>query len=206
MKNQSAARQKTGFTFVEAMVVTVIACGLMIVIQSFFSHAVRVTMKGQDNLDSIRAASQLFSSLRRDMLQFVSLSTGGARATIAMGEEELPATATFSSILSLKKQDERVTYSLVDNGGKSYIERVVQGPAFPTPQRRLFGVPRMKEFGVLYVRIPNKINSLVKNVGQVLVKITVDSEDPRFPAAEIKLCSAFFSDRLADSDWNYLDF
>lgn len=202
----SNPKQQRGFTFVEAMIVTVIACGLMIVIQSLFSHTVKVTMKGQDNLDSIRAASQLFSSLRRDMLQFVSLSTGGARATIALGSSEIPDTATFSTILTLKKQTDRITYTLVENGGKNYIERVLQTSSNPAPQRKLFGVPRMKDFGVLYVLSPNKVNSLVKNVGQLLVKVTVDSEDARFPSKEVKLTSMFFSDRLADSDWNYLDF
>lgn len=204
MKGMQNRRQ--GFTFTEAMVVTVIACGLMIVIQGLFSHTVKVTMKGQDNLDSIRAASQLFSSLRRDMLQFVSLSTGGAKTTIDLGEDEIPDTATYSKILSLKKQTERITYSLVENSGKNYVERVLQTAANPAPQRKLFGVPRMKDFGVLYIRTPNKINSLVKSVGQLLVKITVDSEDARFPSREVKLSSVFFSDRLADSDWNYLDF
>ena len=203
MSNKNRQR---GFTFVEAMIVTVIACSLMIVIQSLFSHTVKVTMKGQDNLDSIRAASQLFSSLRRDMLQFVSLSTGGARATIALGNSEIPDTATFSTILTLKKQTDRITYTLVENGGKNYIERVLQTPSNPAPQRKLFGVPRMKDFGVIYLLSPNKINSLVKNVGQLLVKVTVDSEDTRFPSKEVKLTSVFFSDRLADSDWNYLDF
>ncbi|HNW11377.1 MAG TPA: type II secretion system protein [Candidatus Rifleibacterium sp.] len=199
-------QRQRGFTFVEAIIVTVIACSMMIVIQSLFSHTVKVTMKGQDNLDSIRAASQLFSSLRRDMLQFVSLSTGGARATIALGSSEIPDTATFSTILTLKKQTDRITYTLVENGGKNYIERVLQTPSNPAPQRKLFGVPRMKDFGVLYVLSPNKVNSLVKNVGQLLVKVTVDSEDARFPSKEVKLTSVFFSDRLADSDWNYLDF
>ena len=199
-------QRQRGFTFVEAITVTVIACSMMIVIQSLFSHTVKVTMKGQDNLDSIRAASQLFSSLRRDMLQFVSLSTGGARATIALGSSEIPDTATFSTILTLKKQTDRITYTLVENGGKNYIERVLQTPSNPAPQRKLFGVPRMKDFGVLYVLSPNKVNSLVKNVGQLLVKVTVDSEDARFPSKEVKLTSVFFSDRLADSDWNYLDF
>lgn len=195
-----------GFTFVEALVVTVIACGIMIVVQSIFSHTVRMTMKSQDNLDSIRAASQIFSSLRRDMLQFVSLSTGGARTTVPLGETEIPDTATYSQILVLRRPTERITYSLVDSGGKHYVERVLQSPSLPAPQRRLFGVPRMKDFGVVYLITPNQINSLVKNVGQLVVKIAIDSEDARFPSKEVKLSSTFFSDRLADSDWNYLDF
>lgn len=194
------------FTFVEALIVTVIACSLMISIQMFFSHAVRTTMKGQDNLDSIRAASQIFSSLRRDMLTFTSLSTQGAISTIALGSSEIPATATYSKILRLKKPDETVTYSLVSTGGKNYVERVVQSPAYPTPQKKRFGVPRMKDFGVMYIRTPNKVNSVVKSVGQLMVKLAIDSENERFATKELNLTSVFFSERLADSDWNYLDF
>ncbi|MFZ5951029.1 MAG: hypothetical protein ACOYXC_10010 [Candidatus Rifleibacteriota bacterium] len=199
-------RKKSAFTFVEALIVTVIACSLMIAIQSFFSHAVRSTIKGQDNLDSIRAASQIFSSLRRDMLTFRSLSTQGALSVIPMGSTEIPATATYSKILRLKKPDEVITYSLVTSGGKSFVERTLQSPSFPVPQRKLFGVPRMKDFGVMYVRIPNKINSMIKNVGQLMVKLTIDSEDERFATKELNLNSIFFSERLTDSDWNYLDF
>ncbi|PKL42411.1 MAG: hypothetical protein CVV41_14840 [Candidatus Riflebacteria bacterium HGW-Riflebacteria-1] len=197
--------KKKGFTFVEAVVVTLIACGVMIVIQAIFSYTVRVTMKGQDNLDSIRAASQIFSGLRRDMLNFVTLSTGGARTVIPAGEFAVPDAATYSQILTIKKHTERITWSLVDDGGKNYVERVLQSAGAP-PQKKKFGVPRMKDFGVLYAISPNKINSLVKNMGQLIVKINIDSEDERFPSKEVKLSSVFFSDRLTDSDWNYLDF
>ncbi len=199
-------QKKAAFTFVEALIVTVIACSLMIAIQAFFSHAVRTTLKGQDNLDSIRAASQIFSSLRKDMLTFTSLSTQGAISTISLTSTNIPATATFSQILRIKKPKEIVTYSLVTSGSKKYVERVMQSPDYPTPQRKLFGVPRMKDFGVMYVRTPNKINSMIKGAGQLLVKLAIDSENERFATKELNLTSVFFSERLSDSDWNYLDF
>lgn len=198
--------KRSAFTFVEAIIVTVIACSLMIAIQAFFSHAVRTTMKGQDNLDSIRAASQIFSSLRKDMLTFTSLSTQGAISTIGLTSTDIPATATFSQILRIKKPKEVVTYSLVNSGSKKFVERVMQSPDYPTPQRKLFGVPRMKDFGVMYVRTPNKVNSMIKGSGQLLVKLAIDSENERFASKELNLTSVFFSERLADSDWNYLDF
>lgn len=199
-------KSKAGFTFTEALVVSAIACSLMLVIQALFSHTVRVTMKGQDNLDSIRAASQLFSSLRHDMLHFVSLSTGGAVVTIEPGAEIVPEAATYSKILALKTRTEQITYSLVEDNGKKYVERVLQTVSQSSLQRKLFGVPRMKDFGVLYIRMPDIISSLVKNSGRLLVKVSVDSEDSRFLSCEIKLSSVFFSDRLSDSNWNYLDF
>jgi competence protein ComGC len=195
-----------GFSFVEIIVVTVIACSLMLMIQAFFSHAVRSTMKGQDNLDSIRAASQIFSSLRHDMLQFQSISTDGAVAEIPLGENEIPSTATFSSMISLNRLEESITYSLVNDSGKSFIERVSQNLADGTVKRKLFGVPRMKDFKVLYLRIPNKINSMTKNSGQIMVEVTIDSEDQRFASKEVELGSLLFSERLAETDWNYLSF
>lgn len=199
-------RKKTAFTFVEALIVTVIACTLMIAIQAFFSHAVRTTMKGQDNLDSIRAASQIFSSLRQDLLDFTSLSTQGAVSTIMLGSSDIPATATYSKILRIKRPNENITYSLVSIGSSNYVERVLQGPSIPTPRKKRFGVPRMKDFGVMYLLTPNKINSVIKTAGQLVVSLTIDSENERFTTKELKLNSVFFSERLADSDWNYLDF
>lgn len=202
---ERAKKRKAGFTFTEALVVAVIACSLMIVIQALFSHTVRVTMKGQDNLDSIRAASLLFSSLRQDMLHFVSLSTGGAVATIDLGTEMIPDSATYSKILALKTRTEQITYSLVEDSGKNYVERVLQSVSKPSLQRKLFGVPRMKDFGVLFIRMPDTVSALARNTGRLLVKVSVDSEDARFPSCEIKLSSVFFSDRLSDCNWNYLD-
>ncbi len=205
MQIVAADNRRNGLTFVEAIIVTLISCGLMIVVHTVFSHTVRVTMKGQDNLDSIRAASQIFSTLRRDMLNFVTLSTAGARIDLPAGQYEIPDTATYSKILTLKKHTERITWSLVDDGGKCYVERVLQVAGSP-PEKRKFGVPRMKDFGVLYARVPNQINSMVKNAGQLIVKISIDSEDERFASKEVNLTSVFFSDRLTDSDWNYLAF
>ncbi len=196
---------RRAFTFVEALIVTVIACSLMIVIQAFFSHAVRSTIKGQDNLDSIRAASRIFSSLRRDMLQFQTISTDGAVSTIDTTTNTIDSTATYSSILSINRADEVITYSFVGSSGRNSVERVTQNLTTGATQRKLFGVPRMKEFKVIYLRVPNQINSLTQNVGQILVKLSIDSEDSRFATSEVNLSSMFFSERLAENDWNYLN-
>ena len=57
-----------GFTMVEALVITVVGSILLLTIQTLFSRSVKSTLKGQDNLETIRAASQLFSELRKDLL------------------------------------------------------------------------------------------------------------------------------------------
>ncbi|MGM0599529.1 MAG: PulJ/GspJ family protein [Candidatus Rifleibacteriota bacterium] len=195
-----------GFTMVETMIVTIIACSLMIAIHAFFSHAVRSTMKGQDNLDSIRAASQIFSSLRKDLLQFNTLSTDGAITTVALGNQDLPGTATCSSIIELRRPKETITYSLIDDSGKKFVERISQDLTTGDTNQKLFGVPRMKEFKIMYITTPNQINSITRNVGQIMVNLVIDSDDKRFASKEINLTSVFFSEKLTDSDWNFLSF
>lgn len=199
-------RKQKGFTLVETMIVTIIASSLMIVIHAFFSHAVRSTMKGQDNLDSIRAASKIFSSLRQDLLQFNTLDTNGAITTVALGDTDLPGTATYSSMIELKRPKETITYSLIDNSGKKFVERIKQNLTTGDTNQKLFGVPRMKEFKIMYIKTPNQINSITRNVGQIMVNLVIDSDDKRFASKEINLTSVFFSEKLTDSDWNFLSF
>ncbi len=195
-------RVRAAFTFVEAIIAVLVSCAVMLAVHLIFSHTVRVTMKVQDNLESTRAVSQIFSSLRNDLRDFVSLSPGGAKISLGFGEVEVPETAEFSQTLKIRKQTERIIYRLIESGGKRYVERSVDGQ---DGQRRLFGVPRMKDFGVLYVKSQNRFDALLKNVGQLIVRVTVDSEDQRFASKEVRITSVFFSDRLADDDWNHLD-
>jgi len=198
-------RAQAAFTLVEAVIAVLVSCAVMLAVHLIFSHTVRVTMKVQDNLESTRAVSQIFSSLRNDLRDFVSLSPGGAKISLSFGETQVPETAEFSQVLKITKQVDRITYRLIESGGKRYVERTVDGSAGEAGPRRLFGVPRMKDFGVLYVKSQNRFDALLKNVGQLIVRVTVDSEDQRFASKEVRITSVFFSDRLADDDWNHLD-
>jgi hypothetical protein len=64
----------------------------------------------------------------------------------------------------------------------------------------------MKEFKIMYIKTPNQINSITRNVGQIMVNLVIDSNDKRFASKEINLTSVFFSEKLTDSDWNFLSF
>lgn len=77
-----------GFTFVEAIMVTVIAVVVMLAVQNIFSHAVKSSLKGQDNLDSIRAASRILSELRKDLLEFKTIATEVGTVEIPSGVDE----------------------------------------------------------------------------------------------------------------------
>jgi len=198
-------RGQKAFTLVEALVTAFVAGIVMVSVQMLFSHAVRVTVKGQDNLDSIRAVSQIFSSLRNDLRDFVSLSPGRAKISLQSGESEVPENASYSKILKIKKNHGVVIYKLIESGGKKYLERRLEGAGNKTEELRKFGVPRMKDFGVLYVKTQNRFDSLPRDMGQLIIRIVTDSADQRFASKEINISSVFFSERLTDDDWNHLD-
>jgi hypothetical protein len=109
-------------------------------------------------------------------------------------------------MIELKRPKEIITYSLIDNSGKKYVERLVQDLTTGNNSQKLFGVPRMKEFKVIYIITPNKINSVTRSVGQIMVNLVIDSDDKRFASKEINLTSIFFSEKLTESDWNFLSF
>lgn len=199
-------RSQAAFTLIEAVIAALISCSVMLGMHLIFSQTVRVVIKGQDNLDSFRAASQIFSSLRNDLRDFVSIAPGGAKISLGFNESEIPDNSEYSKVLKIRKQTGQVTYRLIESDGKQYVERNFDGSSEEPRQRRLFGVPRMKDFGVLYVKSQNRFDALPKNVGQLVIKVTIDSEDKRFASKEINLNSVFFSDRLTDDDWNHLDF
>lgn len=196
---------RNGFTLVEMIVVSLISLTVVFAVHTMFTQIMWATMKGQDNLDSSRAVSQIFSRLRLDLRDFISLSPGSAKISLAPGESQDFENASYSRVLKIKKQFEQITYKFAESGEKNFVERIVSN-SNGVSERQLFGVPRMKDFGILYVKTQNRVDALVKNVGQLVVRVIVDSEDQRFATREFKISSVFFSDRLADDDWNHLEF
>ncbi len=196
---------RRGFTFVEAIMVTVIAVVVMLAVQNIFSHAVKSSLKGQDNLDSIRAASRILSELRKDLLEFKTIATEVGTVEIPVGVDAIGAGVIYSSILFIEKKEETVTYSINEVGDKMFVEKVTQRIG-ASPKKESFGVPRMKAFEVVYVKIENSSPAGSEFNGQLIVKLVVQSDDPRFPSKKIAVSSAFFPEKLQDSDWNYLSF
>lgn len=193
---------KCGFTFVESIIVAFIACSMMIIIQAFFSHGVRSTIKGSDTIESIRAASVLFTQMRKDLMACSFIETSGAITYMDVSATQLPDTATFSEQITFSTHVATITYFLTnDETGKKYVERRkldISG----TLERKKFGVPRMKNFETLKLIKQNKIAGAHWNPSQIIINVVVDSEDPRMPTKEIKLNSVFVSYQLAASNWN----
>lgn len=195
--------ERSGFTFVEAMIVTVIAVVVMMAIQSLFSHAVRSSLKGQDSLDTMRAASRIFSELRKDLLEFKSISTAVDSVLISSDEDKIFPEAEYSTILQIERKEETIVYSLCEVGGKKYVERASQKIGAPV-RKVSFGVPRMKAFEVIYVKVENLSAAGGELTGQLNVNLVIQSDDPRFPSRKLSVSSAYFPEKLQETDWNYL--
>jgi len=191
------------FTFVEIIVVTVIAVFVMMAVQGLFSHAVKSSLKGQDNLETMRAASRIFSELRKDLLEFKSIATAVDSAEITAGETSIGDYIEFSTILQIERKNETIVYSLCEQDGRKYVERTVQEIGVP-PRKSSFGVPRMKAFEVVYLKIENSSAAGSEKTGQLIVRLVIQSDDPRFPSKRLEVSSSYFPEKLQETDWNYL--
>lgn len=190
---------------IEILMVLAISSILLLIVQTFFSRSVRTTIKGQDNLDTIRAASRLFRELRKDLLACHSIKVpDAASCTIEVGDDVIPALPDDANRISFCSRGATVTYSLeAKPGGGKYIKHLIE--TVDQPDRiKEFGVPRMLAFKAQQIWKKQQIYSGAPfTEGQVLIEIEIDSEDERFPSKKLKLSNFFISSQLSASKWNY---
>lgn len=186
----------------EAIVVVLLGAMMFLVVQTFFSHGVRTTTKGTDALESIRAASNLLSSVRADLGTCSGIDTYGAVKILGLADTTLDGSETFAETITFSQDNATVTYSLATlaGGGKEVCrkEETLTDP----PTIKKFGVPRMAAFEVLSLKKRNKIGSVQFELPYILVRIRVKSNDPRFPTTEVALSSVLASSQLSASNWN----
>jgi len=194
-----------GFTLIEILVVVVVSMMVLFAMYAFFRSGVRSTVKGQDTLDSIRAASVLFSQLRKDLLACKNIDTGTASLTIGVGVG-LPPTLPFADSITFSHRNATMTYKFLVSAGRGFVQREEYRPN-AAPLVRDFAVPRMKKFEALQIwkkhkPVATSVHYMVSN--QVLIRIEIDSQDPRFPTKSVHLSSFFTSNQKTSSDWwNY---
>ena len=160
-------------------------------------------MKGDDAVDSFRAASRLFSQIQSDLEEFNNLTTHGAVSIVASRDFEIPETASFSSKLTLNVGSRAIEYSVIEEANGKTVQRLVTNNG-AQESRRLFGVARIKAFEVGYLIKQEIIGGVEKSFGQLLTNVVVKSENKNFPTSEVKLTSNFFPERLGATEWNYL--
>lgn len=199
-------KKKRGFTLIEAMVVAAIGAVILGTMYKTFSSGVRSSMKGTDQLESIRAASTLFAELRKDLLACQSVDADGAVVVMPVGMNTLPSPLVFKSKVTFLQRNATTTYVLQMNpDGRGSINRQVfeNGTLKSTRQ---FAVPRMKNFEAVQIFKQQQIagGGEVFQQGQLLIRIAVDSGDKRFPSGIIHLSSFFITSQLsATTWWNY---
>lgn len=192
-----------GFSLVEIVIVAALASLMFFVVQAFFSHGVRSTVKGTDTLESIRAASSLFSSIKSDLGACFAVDTQGPTCSLTTADTTLPAAGvTFSNVLVFSQTGATVTYRLEAVGTSgSQVRRTEENLTLGTTTKT-FGVPRMESFQALFIKKMHEIGSDQFELPQVLVRVVVKSTDPRFPSKEVALMSVFCSSQLSGSNWN----
>jgi hypothetical protein len=198
-----------GFTMVEALVMVVVGATLLIVMQTFFSRAVRTTMKGTDSLETIRAASVLMSQFGKDVaaagLVICSGPGPGPQVlSIPIGGTFSPTAVALCNTIEMAATIGTITYSFTP--ADLFVTRRVSSTTAPLQEKR-FALPRLKEFGV--ARIQKEFSPFTTGPafpipqGQILLRIKVSSDDPRFPAHELSVSSFFISSQMQATDWNY---
>lgn len=194
--------QRAGFTFVEALVVTLLASLIMMAFQGFYTQMVRSSLKGDDSLDSFRAAHRLFLAIQKDLESFNDISTT-AVTTVPAGSNLLPATTVFASSLIINGKNNKIAYNLTGTPGKQTVERVETSTQNNSTQKKLFGVSRIRGFEVAYIKKNELVGNSPKVFAQVLISVVVQSENAMFPTEEVKMTTTFFPEHLSASDWNY---
>lgn len=198
--------KRQAFTAIEVLVGVLVTAILIIFMQSLFSHTVRSTMRGQDNFDSFKAAGRLFTALRTDLMGAISYQTS-EETLLPLAQTSLASATLLSDMLQVSLPTATITYSLIDVAGDKHVQRMSQN-ADGTTEQRDFGVPRMQAFEVLKINSENVISArnIVKE--QLLIRVSVQSEDPRFPSTRINFSSLFFPERRENEwvDWNFLQF
>jgi len=193
-----------GFTLVEALVAVLVASMVILAVQTFFSHGVKTSIKGQDNLETIRAAAQIFHELRKDMLSCNKITVDDdASCTLNVGATSIPPMSPNGTWIAFSVPGATITYSLqLRADGKAFLEREFKAGTNVTTSE--FAVPRMIAFKVQLIwKIQQIFPGGPFKQGQVLVTIELDSQDKRFPSKSLKLCSFFSTSQLSSSNWNY---
>jgi len=199
-----------GFTMVELVVVVMIFSLIMLGIQSFFSAGIRSSLKGYDQLESIRAAGEIIRQMQKDIFACQSIDTEGIGLLMnesSKGEmpletllgKPLPKKITFSL------RNATASYSFEQKGGRGFLERKFEETGKQLVTQR-YAILRMKNFEVLQIFKDQQIaaGNMVFRQGQLFVRIVVESDDPKIPQGSVQLSTFFITSQFSQTNWwNY---
>ena len=196
--------QRTGFTLVELCVVMLVSAIILGVMHQLLSRGIKSSMKGQDNLETIRQAAVLMNEIKRDLLAASALEVPAAASfTLPVGAGTVPILPDNANEVCFAVKGASVTYRLSDLGsGKKMVRRTeLKGTV---NKERDFGVPRMIKFRVGEITKMQQVYDQGDfGVKQLLVEIELDTKDPRFPTKNVKIMSFLISSQMSAGSWNY---
>lgn len=199
-----------GFTFVEALVVVVVGAMLLGIMYQIFSRSTRETLKGQDDLDTIREGSQLLGELKKDLLACHDLQVQPtASFTLNPQDFQIPELPAGSDRILLFSPTATITYSLEGMaGGEHMVKRTeeVLTANGPITKSHTFGEKRVLDFRIGYVWKKQQIQpGHSVSHGQAVVKLELDSKDERFPSRKLSWSTFLITPRMSSTQWKSLE-
>ncbi|MBF0543114.1 MAG: hypothetical protein HQM08_01710 [Candidatus Riflebacteria bacterium] len=194
------------FTMVEALVIVLIGSFMMITINFMLSQGVRSSLKGQDQLETIRAASSVFSQLRKDLLACDSIDTDGVEKVVSETDTLLNLPSSLPQKVSFFARNATTTYSILAKPRGKCLLRVVYDSLGNISTSGEYAVPRMKNFeAIKIVKVQQVKTGSPKFVqSQLFIRIALESNDPRISTSTVNLSSFFVTSQLSSTQWwNY---
>lgn len=198
--NSGYFRRINAFTFVEIVFVVLLSSLVGGIAWLLYSSSMRQVIKGTDRLDSIRVYSELIEQMRKDVANAREIKP----ESIPLHKEEntIPVNAIWSSQLEISLTNGcKVAYSLKPGIREvSTIHRSEVEPSGKTSEKN-FAIDRTHAFEILQVGKLVRIGGVEKQINHVLIRLTLDSNDPRFPSNRMTFDNILMVDRLPGSDW-----
>jgi len=197
------AKKRQGFTFPEIVIVVSLVSMIMLTIFAFFSSGVRSTVKGKDRLDSIRAMTLLLADMKKDIANAEKIEAENLPLQIGETEDLFPDDVVYDRKVTFTGKDGIFSYSqgAAAKGESSFVLRSGKNARGEDVYEK-FGVPRINSFEVLHVIKKGKFGSLPQDFNQVLIKMVLDSNDPRLPEDKLYFTHVLVPNRLPGSDWS----
>lgn len=199
-----------GVSLAEALVVVIIAAGIFLFLQLIFSSGIQQTIRGTSLLNTIKETGDLFSALRRDLLQANQVLTVDdadlpQSVTLSTAGEALPAAETMgypSAIVFSHPDNATVSYliSPMPDHKKAIVRTRKQRG---TIERKFFAIPKIQVFRALTVLQQHELQGSEMFTRHLFVEIELQSQEANQSRRPVRLSSFLSPSNLNLSRWNY---
>ncbi|MBF0545155.1 MAG: hypothetical protein HQM08_12005 [Candidatus Riflebacteria bacterium] len=199
-----------GFSLVEILVVSTLLFVILAMMQSIYISGLKQSVKGTGLLLTIKEASDLFGSIRKDLLA-CTLSTvkdiNGAPVFLLLSSgATFPdfSTITYGTKVEFKLSDvSTASYEMTLIPPEKYcVTRTFQKTGSPDKKTR-FAVPKMKIFRSLLLMEEHLLGDSPFFTRHLIVEIVLKDDDPRAANKPIRLAFFLSPLNLGLSNWNF---